>query len=348
MKNRPVLVLLIAVLISVSSLGCAVCSLLSQERAQAQVVPPPPTNTPKPTFTVTPTYTPRPPATPTPIPTPTPETTPTTATMTSSSASCSSPDAAFVADVTVPDGTQFSPGESFGKTWRLRNDGDCPWGEGYKLVFVSGAQMGAPASQAVPDTPPGGTADITVSMVAPAQGGTYVGKWRMMDANGNRFGTLVFVQIVVPGAEPAPAEQPAPAPPPEPAPEPEQHQFTGRVAEWHPNCGLAAVGKSQIVDVDTGAPVNGVRIRIWNDGGFEAFSLVSGVGATYGPGEYDIVLNNHPIEGTFYLAVWDWQTGPDEYTRVDSETITVHFDIANCQPGGDGHQVAIVNWARHW
>ncbi len=161
-----------------------------------------------------------------------------------------------------------------------------------------------------------------------------------------------------PGPEaPSPTPAPPPAeegggPPPEEAPptEPpaEQHQFSGRIEQWWPNCGLAAVGKSKVLDANTGEPVNGVRIRIWNDGGYEAFSLVSGVGTTYGPGEYDIVLNNKPIDAKFYLAAWDWQTGPDQYVSIDSEVVTLEFNSGSCQPEGSGHQVVIVNWYRNW
>ena len=46
-------------------------------------------------------------------------------------------DAAFVADVTVPDGTVFSPGARIDKIWRIRNSGNCPWESGYQWVFVS-------------------------------------------------------------------------------------------------------------------------------------------------------------------------------------------------------------------
>ncbi len=37
------------------------------------------------------------------------------------------PGMSFVADVTVPDDTHFSPGQTFDKTWRLQNAGDCEW-----------------------------------------------------------------------------------------------------------------------------------------------------------------------------------------------------------------------------
>jgi hypothetical protein len=40
-------------------------------------------------------------------------------------------DAVWVADVTVPDGTQMTPGQDFVKTWKIRNTGSCTWGTGY-------------------------------------------------------------------------------------------------------------------------------------------------------------------------------------------------------------------------
>ena len=33
--------------------------------------------------------------------------------------------AQFIADVTIPDGTHFTPGAAFKKTWRIRNIGTC-------------------------------------------------------------------------------------------------------------------------------------------------------------------------------------------------------------------------------
>ena len=58
--------------------------------------------------------------------------------------------AAFVADVTVPDGTLFTAGTTFIKTWRLKNSGSCTWTTAYKLLFYNGEQMGAPTAINVP------------------------------------------------------------------------------------------------------------------------------------------------------------------------------------------------------
>lgn len=97
--------------------------------------------------------------------------------------------AQFVADVTVPDGTYFSAGASFNKTWRLKNIGTCTWTSGYSLVFVDGSQMGAPASVALTaNVAPGGTVDLTAAMTAPSAAGTYRGNWKLKNAIAVQFG----------------------------------------------------------------------------------------------------------------------------------------------------------------
>ena len=53
--------------------------------------------------------------------------------------------AQFIADVTVPDGTTYTPGATFQKTWRLKNIGTCTWTTSYALIFDSGNQLGARA-----------------------------------------------------------------------------------------------------------------------------------------------------------------------------------------------------------
>ena len=138
-------------------------------------------------------------------PTPTPYNTPVP---TIAAAGCDK--AAFVADVTVPDGTQFSPGTSFIKTWRLKNSGTCTWTNAYKLVFYSGEQMGAPTSINVPsNVGPNQTVDLTVNMVAPSIANTYRGYWILSNPNGALFGlgadasNPIWVEVNVSGTAPA-------------------------------------------------------------------------------------------------------------------------------------------------
>jgi hypothetical protein len=121
--------------------------------------------------------------------------------------------AAYVADVTVPDDTEMDPDEDFTKTWRLRNSGTCEWSADYRLVFVSGDQMGAPASVPVPATAAGATVDVSIQMTAPSDPGTYRGNWRMQSDEGTVFGSQVYVRIVVPEpATPTPTEEPEEGP----------------------------------------------------------------------------------------------------------------------------------------
>ncbi len=123
---------------------------------------------------------------------------------------------AFVADVTVPDNTPFPPNASFTKTWRLRNTGTCTWQPGTLLVFVSGDAMGGPPSVPVGVVAPGATVDVSVNLTAPASPGTYRGNWQLQAPDGTLFGSVVYVQIVVPQPTGQPTGQPTEQPTGEP------------------------------------------------------------------------------------------------------------------------------------
>jgi len=97
--------------------------------------------------------------------------------------------AQFIADVTVPDGTPYTPGATFRKTWRLRNIGTCTWSTSYALVFDSGERMGAPSAVNFPsNVAPGQTVDLSLDMTAPNSAGHYFGYWKLRDANNVNFG----------------------------------------------------------------------------------------------------------------------------------------------------------------
>lgn len=99
------------------------------------------------------------------------------------------PLAQFVTDVTIPDGTIMTPGQSFTKKWRLRNTSACTW-NGYTLVFDSGDSMGGPASKPIGVVNPGQEVDLEVNLTAPNSSGNYRGYWRIV-TDGN-----VLVPIV--------------------------------------------------------------------------------------------------------------------------------------------------------
>jgi photosystem II stability/assembly factor-like uncharacterized protein len=97
--------------------------------------------------------------------------------------------ASFVTDVTIPDGTTFTPGAGFSKTWRLKNSGSCTWTKDYKLTFYSGEQMSAPTAINIPwNVYNNQTIDLTVNMAAPNSPGEYRGYWILTNASGTFFG----------------------------------------------------------------------------------------------------------------------------------------------------------------
>lgn len=120
--------------------------------------------------------------------------------------------AAYVADVSIPDNTPLTPGAAAVKTWRIRNSGTCDWTSGFNLVFASGVQMGGETAVAVPATAAGTTVELSVHLTAPSTPGTYRGEWRMRSDTGTPFGSVVYVQIVVPGATDVPTKDLGPEP----------------------------------------------------------------------------------------------------------------------------------------
>ena len=117
--------------------------------------------------------------------------------------------AAFVEDITIPDGTLLEPGETFVKTWRLKNTGTCTWTSGYLVVFDEGDALGAPASFPLTtgEVNPGEEVDISVELTAPEEPGTYRGDWKLRNPAGAVFGlgskgTASFWVLIKVGAPP--------------------------------------------------------------------------------------------------------------------------------------------------
>ncbi|HEX7587245.1 MAG TPA: NBR1-Ig-like domain-containing protein [Anaerolineae bacterium] len=108
----------------------------------------------------------------------------------------------FVADVTIPDKTVLQPGQTFVKTWRVRNTGTCTWGSDEELVFVRGEQMAKTATFPIPSTAPGATVELSIAMTASAAPGNHIADWRMRNRGGAIFGTTLNVAINVPGPTP--------------------------------------------------------------------------------------------------------------------------------------------------
>jgi len=97
--------------------------------------------------------------------------------------------AAFVQDVTIPDGTILARGANFTKIWRLQNIGSCTWTPFYSVIFINGDGLGAPSVVALPQyVYPGSYIDLSVDMTAPDTDGHYQGFWELRNASGAPFG----------------------------------------------------------------------------------------------------------------------------------------------------------------
>ena len=105
--------------------------------------------------------------------------------------------AAWVADISVQDGTEMSPGQAFEKTWRIQNTGTCIWTEGHKLAFGYGENMNGQARPLDRVVNPNENVDVMVVFSAPLSPGSYQSYWRMSNTAGVNFGDFFYVDIVV-------------------------------------------------------------------------------------------------------------------------------------------------------
>lgn len=111
-------------------------------------------------------------------------------------------DAAFGADITIPDDTSIDRWHPFTKTWRISNTGTCDWGRGFYLTYIDGDKLKGPDRVPVPHTPAGESAEVSVRLVAPREGGQYRGYWRVCAVERECFGERVYVQILAPTVTP--------------------------------------------------------------------------------------------------------------------------------------------------
>lgn len=172
--------------------------LTQTEQAKPTATPIPPTETPEPTATLQPIDFAPPTAAPTialvatqvGFPTPTID----------ASAAFGCHNATLLADVTVPYGANYKPGDKFTKTWRIRNTGSCDWNRGFLLQFYGGDSFGAATKTIDQKIPAGGVMEISIAMTAPNLPGTVSSYWRLATEAGKPFGSLLGVTITLPAA----------------------------------------------------------------------------------------------------------------------------------------------------
>lgn len=101
-------------------------------------------------------------------------------------------DRAGFIEETLPDGSDFLPGSTFTKTWKIKNTGTCSWDANYAVVFTGGdAALNAPASLPITtgNVAPGETVLISMNLTAPSSVGTYKAEFKLRNASNVIFGT---------------------------------------------------------------------------------------------------------------------------------------------------------------
>jgi hypothetical protein len=102
------------------------------------------------------------------------------------------------------------PGQTFTKTWLVRNSGTCPWAAGFKFAFTSGNAMGGTTLVLDKAVSPGAQTNLSIAMTAPALTGSVRGNWRMSTLTGVFFGDEEYIIITLSGTATATATPAAP------------------------------------------------------------------------------------------------------------------------------------------
>lgn len=103
----------------------------------------------------------------------------------------------FVADRTIPDGTEVRPGAILDKIWDVENNGTCNYDERYRLKLIGGSELGARTEQALYPARSGTQFQIHIRFVAPQEPGKARSAWQAFDPDGNPFGDPIYLEIVV-------------------------------------------------------------------------------------------------------------------------------------------------------
>jgi len=104
---------------------------------------------------------------------------------------------------TIPDGTNLQPGESFNKTWTIKNGGTLTWAEGFILIRTSSTPQNEFLSgpERIPITKevkPGETFQIGVDLAAPTKNGRYTVFYQLQDETGSLVpNSQIWVTITV-------------------------------------------------------------------------------------------------------------------------------------------------------
>ncbi len=144
----------------------------------------------------------------------------------------------------------------------------------------------------------------------------------------------------LPTATPPPTA--TPKPPPTATPTLPPFPYLVRGIGWEPNCGLTQV-KIRLSDASNPfLRINGVRFRVQTaDNSWGVVSSPTGADGQE-PGYTQVTMDNRAKVASWQVIPLDAQGNP----AAPGASFTT--DTQNCQPGGSGHQVAVVDWAKYY
>ena len=106
-------------------------------------------------------------------------------------------DLQFIDDLTIEDDTLVSPGSPIDKQWLVQNSGTCNWDSTYRLKWIGGDPLNAAQEQTLYPARAGTQAILRILFTAPAFAGTYESSWQAMSPDGNLFGDLIYIKVIV-------------------------------------------------------------------------------------------------------------------------------------------------------
>lgn len=108
--------------------------------------------------------------------------------------------AEFIEDVTIPDGSNLSPGDTVAKVWRLRNTGTTPWPAGLKIRPVGGSPnyfIPSSLDVSLPSVAAGASIQISVDVLVPPTPSRYVSYFKLESHTGDVFGPRFWIDFSV-------------------------------------------------------------------------------------------------------------------------------------------------------
>ncbi len=111
-----------------------------------------------------------------------------------------------------------------------------------------------------------------------------------------------------------------------------------------PNCNGPEVSSLSIIKERSGTAINDAEVLL-DCYGNQWISRKSGPTGGYQAGHYDFSLSaGLPQNWTCTIKMYRY----NDQMVTSSQVVTIQFDTGPCEPGGAGHQVAIVNWTKNY